>query len=40
VTIGARNGREAEVVAGLREGERVVLYPTDQVEDDVRVRER
>jgi HlyD family secretion protein len=40
VTIGAHNGSEAEVVAGLREGERVVLYPTDKVEDGVRVRER
>jgi HlyD family secretion protein len=40
VTIGGRNGSEAEVVDGLREGERVVLYPTDRVEGGVRVRER
>jgi HlyD family secretion protein len=40
VTIGDRNGSEAEVLDGLREGERVVLYPTDKVEDGVRVRER
>jgi HlyD family secretion protein len=40
VAIGGRNGSEAEVVDGLREGERVVLYPTDKVEDGVQVRER
>ncbi|HVK00978.1 MAG TPA: efflux RND transporter periplasmic adaptor subunit [Gemmatimonadales bacterium] len=40
VAIGGRNGSEAEVLKGLREGERVVLYPTDKVEDGVRVRER
>lgn len=40
VTIGGRNGSEAEVLEGLRESERVVLYPTDRVEDGVRVRER
>jgi HlyD family secretion protein len=40
VTIGDRNGSEAEVLDGLREGEHVVLYPTDKVEDGVRVRER
>jgi HlyD family secretion protein len=40
VAIGGRNGSEAEVVDGLWEGERVVLYPTDKVEDGVRVRER
>jgi HlyD family secretion protein len=40
VTIGGRNGSEAEVLKGLRESERVVLYPTDKVEDGVRVRER
>jgi HlyD family secretion protein len=40
VAIDGRNGSEAEVLDGLREGERVVLYPTDKVEDGVRVRER
>ena len=40
VTIGRRNDREAEVLEGLGEGERVALYPTDKVEDGVRVRER
>jgi HlyD family secretion protein len=40
VSIGSRNGSEAEVLEGLDEGERVVLYPTDRVEDGARVRER
>jgi HlyD family secretion protein len=40
VAIGRRNDSEAEVLEGLREGERVVLYPTDKVEEGARVRER
>jgi multidrug efflux pump subunit AcrA (membrane-fusion protein) len=40
VRVGRRNGSEAEVLEGLRAGERVVLYPTDNVEDGVRVAER
>ena len=40
VRIGRRSGSEAEVVDGLRAEERVVLYPTDNVEDGVRVVER
>jgi HlyD family secretion protein len=40
VGIGRRNGTEAEVLEGLREGERVVLYPTDSVRDGVRVAQR
>lgn len=33
VTIGPRNGLEAEVLGGLDEGERVVLYPSNLVAD-------
>jgi HlyD family secretion protein len=40
VRVGRRNGSEAEVLEGLRAGERVVLYPTDNVEDGARVAER
>jgi HlyD family secretion protein len=40
VRIGQRNGTDAEVLEGLREGERVVLYPTDNVEDGARVAQR
>lgn len=37
IEIGRRNDSEVEVVRGLREGERVVIYPTDNVGDGVRV---
>jgi HlyD family secretion protein len=37
VEIGQRTGLAAEVVAGLRDGERVVAYPSDEVDDGVRV---
>ena len=37
VGIGHNNGLEAEVLDGLNEGDRVVLYPSDQVEDGVAV---
>jgi HlyD family secretion protein len=40
IEIGRRNDREVEVVRGLREGDRVVLYPTDNVTEGVRVAER
>lgn len=37
VEIGHRNPFDAEVTGGLREGERVVLHPTDQLHEGVRV---
>ena len=37
VEVGHRGDAEAEVIRGLREGEQVILYPSDQVEDGVRV---
>jgi HlyD family secretion protein len=40
IRIGRRNGSEAEVLEGVRAGERVVLYPTDNVMDGVRVKQR
>jgi HlyD family secretion protein len=40
VTIGHQNGLEAEVVAGLSAGDRVIIHPSDQVEDGIRVRQR
>ena len=40
IEIGRRNDSEVEVVRGLREGDRVVLYPTDNVGEGVRVAER
>lgn len=40
VEIGANDGRHAEVVDGLEVGEWVVLYPSDRVEDGIRIVER
>ncbi len=37
VGIGRRNAREAEVLAGLRAGERVIAYPGDRIEVGVEV---
>jgi HlyD family secretion protein len=38
VTPGHRGDDEAEVLGGLRAGEAVILYPTDDIADGVRVR--
>jgi len=38
VEIGRGNGVETQVLGGLAEGERVVVYPGDRVEDGTRVR--
>jgi len=40
VSLGHRNAQAAEVRDGLAEGERVVLHPSNRIEDGVRVRER
>jgi HlyD family secretion protein len=40
VRIGHRDGRVAEVLAGLEAGERVVLHPSDRVADGVRLAQR
>lgn len=40
VTVGAMTDREAEIRRGLRGGERLVVFPSDQVADGVRVRVR
>lgn len=40
VNAGRMNDEEAEIVSGLAVGERVILHPSDKVEDGVRVRER
>jgi HlyD family secretion protein len=37
VLVGHRGESEAEVLGGLRAGERVILYPSDRVDDGVRV---
>jgi HlyD family secretion protein len=40
VVVGGRNGEQAWIVAGLRAGERVILYPADAVGDGTRVLPR
>ncbi len=40
VRLGLRGPAEAQVVEGLVEGERVVIYPSDRAEDGARIRER
>lgn len=40
ISIDHRNERVAEVVAGLSEGDRVILHPSDRIADGVRVIER
>jgi len=40
VQVGHRTGLEAEIVGGLKEGERIVLHPSDRIDDGVRVSAR
>jgi HlyD family secretion protein len=40
VQIGRRNGLEAQVLDGLRAGERVVVHPADTLADGQRVAPR
>ena len=37
VQVGHSNGRDTEILGGLQEGERVVLYPGDKVADGARI---
>ena len=38
IKVGRQSGTETQVVDGLREGEVIVLYPSDRVKDSVRVK--
>ena len=40
VTLGQKNGLEAEITDGLKPGESVVMHPSDRVEDGVRIEPR
>lgn len=40
VNVGRQNGLEAEILEGLHEGDKVILHPSDRVEDGVKVRQR
>jgi len=39
VAIGDQNGLTAELLSGLKEGERVIAHPDDAIKDDVRITE-
>ena len=40
VVIGQRNGLEAEIIEGLSEDSQIILHPSDQIVDGVRIRSR
>ncbi len=40
VKVGRQNGLEAEILEGLSQGDTVVLHPSDQIQDGVRIRQR
>lgn len=40
VEIGRQSSLEAEIVKGLAEGDEIVLHPSDQIEDGVKVKQR
>lgn len=40
VTIGERSSSHAQITGGLAEGERVIVFPSDKINEGVRVRER
>lgn len=40
IELGRNNGLEAEVVAGLNEGDVVILHPSDKVAEGVRISPR
>ena len=40
IELGVRNRLEAQVIAGLEEGDRIVLHPSNRVRDGVRIAAR
>jgi len=40
VTVGQRNDLEAEVLSGLSEGERIVVYPSDAIQEGITLTPR
>ncbi|MDG6773172.1 HlyD family efflux transporter periplasmic adaptor subunit [Thiomicrorhabdus sp. ZW0627] len=40
VTLGERNGLTAQILTGLKEGEKIINHPSDTVEDGVSLKER
>lgn len=40
VEVGRRNGLVAQILDGVKEGDRVINHPSDEIEEEIRVRER
>ncbi len=40
IEVGRNNGTEAEILSGLKAGDRVILHPSDQIRDGALVRPR
>ncbi len=40
VEVGHRTPREAEIVKGLKEGDRVISHPTNQIEEGTRIKKK
>jgi HlyD family secretion protein len=40
VEVGQQNGLEAEVLSGLVDGQRIIVYPSDAIADGIAVRAR
>jgi HlyD family secretion protein len=40
VEVGAQNGARAQITGGLKQGDEVIVYPSDRVEDGARVQAR
>jgi HlyD family secretion protein len=40
VEVGQRNGLTAEILSGVREGERIIAHPDDTIKEGIRVRMR
>ena len=40
VKVGRQNGLEAEILTGLAEGDQIVLHPSDQIDEGVKVKQR
>jgi HlyD family secretion protein len=40
VSIGQVNGQDTQVISGLKEGDQVILHPSDRIRDGGRISER
>ncbi|MCU0580497.1 MAG: hypothetical protein MUF69_13285, partial [Desulfobacterota bacterium] len=40
VEVGRRTPREVEIVQGLKEGDRVISHPTNQIEEGLKIKKK